>query len=130
MAGLYCNTHKVYRDLRGGLANWVSCDTANQATIRRRGNAYDTAMQRLRQGSRGHDTAACALRHGVGHPRHGRLGPATRRLCGHDTARSAPAWARLCAPGCAGWASRLCTSCTQPVFGLSTVSKSLIGRCS
>ena len=46
----------------------------------------------LRHGRRpGHDTAGCRPRHGQ-------------------------ACARLCAPGWAGWASRLCTWCTQLVF--------------
>ena len=35
----------------------------------------------------------------------------------------------VCAWVCC-WASRLCTWCTQPVFGLSTVFESLFGHCS
>ena len=53
----------------------------------------------------GHDTAARPAtqsswargtrpRHGAGRPQHGRLGPATRRLYSHDTARAR-------SPGCA-----------------------------
>ena len=52
----------------------------------------------------------------------------------HDTVlgrlRHGQELTRLCAPRCAGWVSRLCTWCTQPIFGLSTVFESLIRHCS
>ena len=78
----------------------------------------------------GHDTAArpVTLRAATR-----RWAPTTRPTgacdtapCGHDTDMRVRAWARLCSLGCAGWVRRLCTWCTQPVFGLSTVSESLI----
>ena len=92
-----------------------------------------------------HDTAACTLRYrhggchtdgtarrGAGHGAQGHtrercdtaalgcdtvggLGHDTARPA-HDTARSVRAWVCLCTPGWAGWASRLWTWCTQPVF--------------
>ena len=66
MAGLYCNTHKVYRDLRGGLASW--------GVLQHGQPGHDTAQgQRLRHG----DAAVTTRRWG---PQHGRLRAATRRL--------------------------------------------------
>ena len=58
-------------------------------------------------------------------------GPATLQAGGHDTALGGTTTrhvrARLGVPGHAGWVSWLCTWCTQPVFGLSTVFESLFG---
>ena len=97
---------------------------------------HDTA------GRPGHDTA---LARGTA-PATRRLAPMTRRLA-PATRRLAPATrglapatqqplrcdtamrARLGAPGWAGWANRLCTWCTQPVFGLSIVYESLFWHC-
>ena len=91
-------------------------DTASQARgtmpATRSWGACDTELGRLRHGHQ-------RLRHDWGpRPQHGRSA--------HDTAMRSPAWARLCAPGCAGWVRWLCTLCTCSVFGLSTVSESLV----
>ena len=57
-------------------------------------------------------------------PRYGAgAAPTTRPCSGHDTTTRAHTW--VCC-----WVSRLCTWCTQPIFGLSTVSESLFGHCS
>ena len=77
---------------------------------------HDTAM-----GTRGtrprHGHLACDMAGGPGHDtaRHGARGTTTRHLR-----------ASLGALVCSGW-PRLCTWCTQPIFGLSTISESLFG---
>ena len=82
----------------------------------------DTAKQ-------GHDTTLARAAHScdMAGPSHDMTGPrlVTRPLGCHDIATRAC----LNAPVCIGW-PRLCTWCTQPVFGLSTGSGSLFGRCS
>ena len=83
-----------------------------------RGTAWTHRREGHDAGCAGHDAGRAGARDAAtrpaGLPRHG-----------HYALLGVP----VCAWVCCG-ASRLCTWCTQPVFGLSTVSESLFGHCS
>ena len=73
-------------------------------------------------------TGGAGARHGLRHYDTAAWGCDMAREPGHDTA-PVRAWARLCAPGHAGWA--VCAHCAfDSVFRLSTVPESLFEHCS
>ena len=128
----------MYCDQQGQAADFLYCNTHSVLWL----------GKGMRQAAVSRHGWEAKPRHGAGarvtRPQHGHMRcdttrdhPTTRpaRACdtaaaAGDTATRVCSWARLCTPRCAGWVSRLCTWCAQPVFGLSTISESLIGHCS
>ena len=103
MAGLYCNTHKAYRDLRGGWLAGVSCDRL----ARPRYGAGAAPKTRL---CSGHDMVLGATTRPPA-PTTRRPVPMTRPGPRPQQPATRHAHARLGALVCAGWA-RLGALCT------------------
>ena len=123
---LYCNTHSVL---------WLGKGMRQAAMSRhgREARPRHSAGARVTRPQHGHMRCDTTKDHPTTRPT--RACDTAAAACDTaaaacDTATRVCSWVRLCTPRCAGWVSRLCTWCTQPVFGLSTISESLIRHCS